>query len=122
MIFSMAATRKSALKKIAAPVHFLLTGGTIDSYYEVTKDTAVPYKTSVIPGYLNSLKLYGRFRYTQICMRDSRDVTDSDRRKLVLAIEKSPSARFIITHGTYTMPITAQHLASKLRRRDAVIV
>lgn len=40
-------------------IHFIITGGTIDSYYDGTKDTAVPRETSIIPDFIQSLKLYG---------------------------------------------------------------
>ena len=35
----------------------IITGGTIDSYYEASKDTVVPNKTSVIPAILNAFKI-----------------------------------------------------------------
>lgn len=39
-------------------VHFIITGGTIDSVYDSTKDTVVPNQKSVIPSFVKSLKLY----------------------------------------------------------------
>lgn len=39
-------------------IHFIITGGTIDSAYDVTKDTVVPNQKSVIPSFVKSLKLY----------------------------------------------------------------
>ena len=39
-------------------IHFIITGGTIDSHYDGTKDTAVPNKESVIPKFIEELKLY----------------------------------------------------------------
>ena len=38
-------------------IHFIMTGGTIDSYYEATKDTAVLNKQSVIPNYIKKSKV-----------------------------------------------------------------
>ncbi|MBI2638401.1 asparaginase [Candidatus Peregrinibacteria bacterium] len=103
-------------------IHFIFTGGTIDSYYDVTKDTAVPYVHSVIPQYLASLKLYTPFRFSRICMKDSRDIGMNDRKKMLRAIEKSTCSKILLTHGTYTMPKTAQFLHQHLRRRDQTII
>jgi hypothetical protein len=55
-------------------VHFILTGGTIDSYYKGEIDTAVPNKHSVIPNYLKGLKLYLNLKFTEVCMKDSRSL------------------------------------------------
>lgn len=49
-------------------IHFIITGGTIDSYYDGTKDTAVPNQESVIPGFIKNLKLPLDFWFTTICM------------------------------------------------------
>jgi L-asparaginase len=37
-------------------------------------------------------------------------------------IEKSKFKRFIITHGTYTMPDTARYLKANLKRKDATVI
>lgn len=99
-----------------------MTGGTIDSYYDVTQDTAVPYRESVIPQYLSSLKLYSTFRFSQICMKDSRNIGINDRKKMLQVIEKSSCSKIIITHGTYTMVRTAQFLKKHLQRQNQTIV
>ena len=36
-------------------------------------------------------------------MKDSRDISDSDRQKILQAIEKSNRSEIIITHGTFTI-------------------
>lgn len=103
-------------------IHCIFTGGTIDSFYDVTKDTAVPYIKSVIPQYLASLKLYTRLKFSQICMKDSRAIGLQDRKKMLKAIEKSSCKKILIIHGTYTMPDTARFLQKHLRRRDQTIM
>lgn len=103
-------------------IHFILTGGTIDSYYEGSKDTAVPNQHSVIPQYLNSLKLYEDFEYTKICMKDSRELTKNDMHSIYQTIKESPYNRIIITHGTYTMPDTARYIESNLEKINKVII
>lgn len=38
-------------------IHFIITGGTIDSHYDGIKDTVVPNTQSVIPNFINTLNL-----------------------------------------------------------------
>jgi len=103
-------------------IHFILTGGTIDSYYDGTKDTVVANKKSVIPGYIKDLKLTEEVVFDQICMKDSRHITEKDLIKLLKTVEESPHKRIIITHGTYTMPDTARYLQGNLQRKDQTII
>src|SRR6185295_6375672 len=101
---------------------FLITGGTIYSFYDGTKDTVVPYENSVIPKYIQSLKLYDQTEFVQVCMKDSRAITANDRKQIAKTIEKSACTKVIITHGTYTMPDTAKYLKTNLTRQDQTIV
>ena len=103
-------------------IHFILTGGTIDSYYDGTQDTAVPNEESVIPKFVQSLRLYQKTEFTTICMKDSRSLNEQDRENVVRAIEDSKSNHIIITHGTYTMPDTARYIKANLKRKDQVII
>lgn len=103
-------------------IHFIITGGTIDSHYDGTKDTAVPSDASVIPQFIKSLKLYKDCSYTEICMKDSRDLNAQDTARVLEATEKSQHTKIIITHGTYTMPDTAKYLKQNLKRKDQTII
>lgn len=104
------------------PVHFILTGGTIDSFYNGPLDTVTPHENSVIPEYIRSLKLHEKTSFTQVCMKDSRNLSRSDQEKILGTIEKAKEKLFIITHGTYTMPDTARYLEANLIRKDATII
>jgi L-asparaginase len=103
-------------------IHFIITGGTIDSYYEATKDTAVPNEKSIIPRFVKSLKLFNPVEFTEVCMKDSRDIVQADLKKILNAVEKSPHKKIIITHGTYTMPETGRFLEANLKRKDQTII
>ena len=103
-------------------IHVILTGGTIDSYYEGAKDSVIPNKISVIPDVLKGFRLADKITSTQVCMKDSRDLTDSDRKKILDAVQKSAHDKIIITHGTYTMPDTARYLKAHLSPSDKTIV
>ena len=95
-------------------IHCILTGGTIDSYYEGSQDTAVPLKHSIVPSYFKKLKLYDTVKFTELCMKDSRSITVADRRRLVRIITQSSSRYILVTHGTYTMPVTARYIEDHL--------
>lgn len=50
----------------------------------------------------------------KVCNKDSREITDVDRQRLVdeitMAYSQDGIKDFLITHGTYTMPDTAKYL------------
>lgn len=103
-------------------IHFIITGGTIDSYYNGAKDTVDVLEHSSIPKYIRNLKLYEDTEFTEVCMKDSRALTKNDIQKVLDTIEKSSHKKFIVTHGTYTMPDTANFLKANLKRTDHIIV
>jgi L-asparaginase len=103
-------------------LHFILTGGTIDSYWDGVKDTAVPHEKSIIPNFVKSLKLYEDCDFTEVCMKDSRDLTNNDRKKLLKAVKNSKAERIIITHGTYTLPDSARFIEANYKKEDKVII
>lgn len=103
-------------------IHYVITGGTIDSVYDGSKDTAVPNEKSIIPRFIKSLKLYSKAEFTEVCMKDSRQLKREDVQKVLKTIEASKHKKILVTHGTYTMPDTARFLKAKLKRKDQVIV
>lgn len=103
-------------------IHFIITGGTIDSFYNGVKDTVETLKESVIPTFIKSLKLYEKTKFTTICMKDSRALTKNDLTNLLKVIKKSPYKKFIVTHGTYTMPDSARYLEANLGKHDKTII
>ncbi|MFA5352351.1 MAG: asparaginase domain-containing protein [Candidatus Gracilibacteria bacterium] len=110
------------MEKKKEAIHFVATGGTIDSFYNGIKDTATPRKESIIPAYLEMLKLYEKVKFTQVCMKDSRELTKADLQKILKTVEKSPYSKIIITHGTYTMPDTARFLKNNLKKKNQTII
>lgn len=103
-------------------INFIITGGTIDSHYDGSKDTATPNEESVIPGFIKSLRLYSEAEFTTICMKDSRQLNIDDMNGVLTAIEKSQHTKIIVTHGTYTMPDTARFLKANLQRKDVTVI
>lgn len=107
-------------------IDIIITGGTIDSFWDGSKDTVRVSEHSVLPEYFEelgrNLKIYEEVRFNELCMKDSRAITDEDRKNVLKAIEKSDSKKIIITHGTYTMPDTARYLKKNLKRINQTIV
>lgn len=110
------------MKKNTFSIHFIMTGGTIDSHYDGTRDTAIVNECSIIPRFIEGIKLYDRTIFSEICMKDSREMNKKDLKSLLDKIEKSPCKHLVITHGTYTMPDSARFLKANLRRKDQVII
>lgn len=77
---------------------------------------------SVVPNFIESLKLYIDTEFTEVCMKDSRALTKGDMQKVLETVENSQCQKVIITHGTYTMADTASLLKAKLKRNDQVII
>ncbi|MBN2101941.1 MAG: asparaginase [Candidatus Aenigmarchaeota archaeon] len=128
---SKTASRRKKHKTIKFPkvwkdnvptIHFIMTGGTIDSFWERSKDTVKPHKESVIPQFVKSLDIYENLEFTEICMKDSRELTSEDLKALLKVVEESPHKRIIITHGTYTMSDTAKFLKARLKKKDKIII
>ncbi|MCX6751437.1 MAG: asparaginase domain-containing protein [Candidatus Nomurabacteria bacterium] len=103
-------------------IEIIITGGTIDSYYDVTKDTVVPSDKSAVPSFLKSLKINDIFSFHEVCMKDSRSINNKDLGKVLNIINKTHSKEIIITHGTYTMPDTARFLSANMKSKDKVVV
>lgn len=102
---------------------FILTGGTIDSYYDTDKCTAIPFSDSIIEDYLEKTvqRNCQNDKFVQICMKDSRDIDQNDREKICDLIDNSSEKNFVITHGTYTLFDTAVFIEKNIKRKDVVI-
>lgn len=103
-------------------VEIIITGGTIDSVWNAQRDTATPSEHSSLPSYFQQLKLYTKIIFTEVCMKDSREITADDVKHVYEAVENSTSNKIIITHGTYTMPDTARYIKSNLKRADQTVI
>ena len=103
-------------------IHCIITGGTIDSFYDATKDTVTPLPHSVLPKFVKNLKLYQKVKFTEICMKDSRDLTLQDRKQILKTIELSSSKKLLITQGTYTLTETAQYLQKNIKTKNKTVI
>jgi L-asparaginase len=103
-------------------IQFITTGGTVDSYWSGKHDTAKVNEHSYLPEFFKNLDLYSELDFVEVCLKDSRELTQADVQKVVETVEKSKIKNIIITHGTYTMPDTARYLQVNLKRKDQTII
>jgi L-asparaginase len=103
-------------------VHIVITGGTIDSAWDPSKDTAVTASESVIPAYFNKLKLDFDLSYQVVVMKDSRELTPEDIKAIGAAVDAAPADKVLVTHGTYTMPDTARYIERNIKSKKAVVL
>ena len=93
-------------------------GGCVPEYQEIEKLTGVFTDFVNFKKYIkDSYKVFADYRELELCHKDSRDIDSADREQIMQVIKRQYTGgvnKFMITHGTYTMPDTAQYLAEHL--------
>lgn len=103
-------------------IHFILTGGTIDSVYNSPTEKMIPAPESCIPDYIqNVIKPHVKASFETLCMLDSGDLDDALRAKILDHALKAPSDKIIIAHGTNTMTKTLDFLNGKTGDKTIVL-
>ncbi|MEW6748175.1 MAG: asparaginase domain-containing protein [Candidatus Micrarchaeota archaeon] len=94
-------------------IKVLVTGGTIDGIeYESIEDAPKSHE-SLIPGLLREARVSTDYSVEILMSKDSRFVTDDDRKIILERCKECEEGRIIITHGTFTMPDTAKYLGKQ---------
>lgn len=100
---------------------FIQTGGTIDKEYpKKTKGYAFEIGEPAVRRILDKLNPSFTYDIVQVLRKDSLDITDRDRVKIVQTCKKTSTDKIIITHGTDTMIETAKKLRT-LRDKTIII-
>ena len=91
-------------------IRFITTGGTIDKVYF---DDLSQYEVgeSHVEHMLKDGLVHFDYDVVPLLQKDSLEMADDDRKKLRDFIEKDDASHFVVTHGTDTMPETAEVLA-----------
>jgi L-asparaginase len=92
-------------------IRFITTGGTIDKIY-FDELSQFEVGESQVRHILTEGKVDFEYDVVSLLQKDSLDVTDADREMLRDYIEKDDATHYIITHGTDTMPQTAETLST----------
>ncbi len=90
-------------------IQFITTGGTIDKIYFDDLSQFEVGESQVQHILAEGLAAFD-FDVVPLMHKDSLQVTDEDRRLLHDYIENDDASHFVVTHGTDTMPETAQAL------------
>lgn len=94
-------------------VHIVKMGGTIefiDPAYDAFNKKLLKLDATIDSYLHNLIQPHFNFSSEPIAEKDSRDINDEDRQKLVKAILSSPHDNILVPHGTFTMSQTAQFL------------
>lgn len=93
-------------------------GGCVPEYSEIERVSSI---FTDVTNYRKHIKetfqLQNDYDEIEICHKDSRQITDDDRQNIATEIKKQFDMgvrKFLVTHGTYTMPDTAQYLVKNL--------
>jgi len=96
-------------------VHIIKMGGTIefhDPAYDAINKKLLKLDASIESYLHNLIQPHFNFSSEPITEKDSRDVSDDDREKLIRAIQSSPHENILVPHGTFTMSQTARFIGS----------
>lgn len=105
-------------------ITFVQTGGTIDKDYP-RGETNHGYEFAIADAAVKSIMPFTHAMFTydllEITKKDSLDLTDMDRAKIVAAVEAALSNHIVITHGTDTMVKTAEALQGHIDGKTVVM-
>lgn len=102
-------------------IKLLLTGGTIDKYYNESNGDLDFYKTHM-PELLELGRNRSDIEIEQPLFLDSLDMTDTDRQVILEVCQKSQQNKILITHGTDTIVETATVLGNEQLDKTIVLV
>lgn len=93
-------------------------GGCVPEYIEIEKIAnifldSIDFKKHIT----QTFKIPNEYAEIEVCWKDSRDINSGDRDEMLSAIQrqyKEGVRKFLVTHGTYTMPDTAKYLMENL--------
>ncbi len=92
-------------------LRLLVTGGTFDKRYDELHGTLAFGETHV-QEVLERGRCNLPLTIEVLMLKDSLDITDADRDRIVVAAKASAESRLVITHGTDTMVESARALAA----------
>jgi len=102
-------------------IKVLITGGTIDKQYNELNGELIFTQSSV-----DDMLAQGGAKLDisleTVMLKDSLDMDDNDRQKILAACLASDESQIVITHGTDTMVETSQVLAAGIKDKSIVLL
>lgn len=102
-------------------IKLILTGGTIDKHYNESNG-ALDFTETHIHELLKLGRNRSSIEIEQIMLKDSLEITDSDRQKILAACKATQQDKIIVTHGTDTIVKTATVLGKQQIDKTVVLV
>jgi len=101
-------------------IKIIVTGGTFDKEYNELNGELF-FKDTHLHEMLSRGRSKLELDITTLMMIDSLDMKESDRKKIADACIEANEDKILITHGTDTMPITAEVLSSQIKDKTVVL-
>jgi len=102
-------------------IRILITGGTIDKQYNELNGELI-FTQSAVKEMLAQGKANLDISYETVMLKDSLELTDDDRQKILAACLACDESQIVITHGTDTMVETSQVLAAGIKDKTIVLL
>jgi L-asparaginase len=90
-------------------IKIFITGGTIDSIYDVVKGK-VAFDKTYLPEMLKQARVKLPYDLEELMLKDSREILDKERDLIVEKCKNTEEDKIIVSHGTDTIVETAQAL------------
>ena len=103
-------------------IKIFVTGGTIDNLDYTSKTKAPKKQKSLIPDLLEQSRITADYSVEKVLFKDSKFISDKDRRLIFKKCKKCKENKIIITHGTTTMTITSKFLGKSGLGKTIVLV
>lgn len=103
------------------PIKIFITGGTIDSINQSSGKTFSQYGKTHLPKMLKQARITEKILVEKLFLKDSRNLTDSDRKLILKKCKQCKEDKIIITHGTFTMAETAKFLGQRVKNKTIVL-
>jgi L-asparaginase len=109
-----------ACPQYESAVLVIATGGTAEFNYAPSGDLI--FEKSVVPEMIKRARARINIGVKTLCLKDSRDLTDADRKTIVRSCLESAESRVIVVHGTDTVHQTFEMMATETAGTSKTVV
>lgn len=102
-------------------IYILTTGGTIEGL-DYVDGKGISASETTIKDFLDKANIDFEYTIESVLKKDSRALTDDDRKLLVSKIKAAKATKILITHGTFTMEDTAKYIGKLNLKKTIVLV